>query len=56
MAIFSQIDDLVTDLPLSPIFFNNFMCFYEATWLANRPFDFKPIFYNRYVDDTFLVF
>jgi hypothetical protein len=32
------------------------MCFHEATWLANCPLDFKPIFYNRYVDDTFLIF
>ena len=43
-------------LPLGPTFANIFMFFYEATWLAKCPRDFKPIFYNRYVDDIFLIF
>ena len=53
---YRQIDGLGMGLPLGPTFANIFMCFHEATWLANCPIDFKPIFYNRYVDDTFLIF
>jgi len=43
-------------LPLGPTFANIFMCFYEKVWLSDCPLDFKPIFYRRYVDDTFLLF
>jgi len=43
-------------LPLGPTFANIFMCFYENIWLRDCPIDFKPIFYRRYVDDTFLLF
>ena len=41
--------------PLSPTFVNILLCFYEEKWLSSCP-DFKPIFYRRYIDDTFLVF
>jgi hypothetical protein len=53
---YRQIDSLGMGLPLGPTFANIFMCFHEAKWLANCPLDFKPVFYNRYVDDTFLLF
>ena len=43
-------------LPLGPTFANIFMCFHETRWLRNCPADFKPIFYRRYIDDTFLLF
>ena len=33
-----------------------FLGHYEKIWLHNCPIDFKPIFYRRYVDDTFLLF
>lgn len=32
------------------------MCHHENVWLNDCPTDFKPIFYRRYVDDTFLLF
>jgi hypothetical protein len=32
------------------------MCYWEKIWLADCPSDFKPEFYRRYVDDTFLLF
>ena len=43
-------------LPLGPTFANIFMCFHEQNWLDNCPSSFKPIFYRRYIDDTFLLF
>jgi hypothetical protein len=46
---YRQIDGLGMGLPLGRTFANIFMCFHEATWLANCPLDSKPIFYNRYV-------
>ena len=35
---------------------NIFMCHFEEKWLDQCPSNFKPIFYRRYVDDTFLLF
>ena len=35
---------------------NAFLCHYEKIWLDNCPPQFKPIFYRRYIDDTFLLF
>jgi hypothetical protein len=32
------------------------MCHWEKIWLSDCPLDFKPEFYRRYIDDTFLLF
>ena len=32
------------------------MCHYESCWLSDCPVSFKPLFYRRYVDDTFQIF
>lgn len=53
---FKQTDGLGMGLPLGCTFANIFMCFHEENWLANCPHEFKPIFYRRYIDDTFLLF
>ena len=42
--------------PLGPVLANAFMAYHETRWLEHCPLDFKPLFYRRYVDDTFLVF
>ena len=42
--------------PLGPIFADIFEGYYENEWLINSPNDFKPLFYHRYVNDTFAVF
>ena len=41
---------------LGRAFFSAFMCHLENIWSENRPSQFKPAVYRRYVDDTFLVF
>ena len=41
--------------PLGPTYANTFMSFNEEVWLNDCPIDFKPIFYRRYADDTFLI-
>ena len=42
--------------PLGQTFANICMWFYESTWPSDCPAEFKPIFYRRYIDDTFLLF
>ena len=41
---------------LSPIIANIFLKYFEQSLLAQCPSDFKPNFYKRYLDDTFLLF
>ena len=53
---YRQIDGLGMGLPLSPTLANIFLCFHENNWLNACPIEFKPIFYRRYIDDTFLIF
>ena len=42
--------------PLGPTFANVFLSYYEQIWLKNFPYEFKPVIYKRYIDDTFLLF
>lgn len=41
---------------ISPTLADIFLGFHETNWLKNCPLSFKPIFYRRYVDDTFILF
>ena len=54
--VYKQIDGMAMGSPLGPIFANIFMCFLEEKFLDQCPNSFKPIFYKRYVDDTFVLF
>ena len=54
--LFKQIEGLGMGLPLGPSFANIIMSYYEQQWLDDCPVNFKPAFYRRYVDDTFLYF
>jgi len=54
--VYQQTEGVGMGLPLGPTFANVFMCFHEKNWLDNCPDSFKPVFYRRYVDDTFLLF
>ena len=42
--------------PVGPSYANIFLCHFENIWLDSCPPRFKPIFYRRYIDDTFLLF
>ncbi|KAG1658491.1 hypothetical protein GQR58_022937 [Nymphon striatum] len=53
---YEQIEGLGMGLPLGPTFANIFLSFHEKVWLEDCPPSFKPSFYRRYVDDTFLLF
>lgn len=54
--IYKQTDGISMGSPLGPTFANIFMCNFENNFLNNCPIDFKPTFYKRYIDDTFLLF
>jgi hypothetical protein len=41
---------------VSPILADLFLAHHESLWIRECPNNFKPIFYKRYVDDTFLLF
>ena len=55
-TVFKQIDGVAMGSPLGPAFANSFMSWFEAELLDNCPSSIKPIFYRRYVDDTFALF
>ena len=44
------------DSRLGPTLGQFFLSFYEKNWLKNYPYEYKPVSYKRYVDDTFLLF
>ena len=54
--IYTQLDGVAMGSCLGPTFANAFLCYHETIWLADCPSSFKPVYYRRYVDDTFLVF
>ena len=54
--LYKQIDDLGMRLPLSGCLSNIFLCYHESIWLENCPIEFKPVFYKRYLDNTFILF
>ena len=54
--LYRQIEGLGMGLPLGPSFANIFMCHMEEKWLSECPLDFKPVFYRRYIDDSFALF
>lgn len=53
---YKQTDGVAMGNPLGPTLSNIFLCFHERNWLKDCPSEFKPTFYRRYVDDTFLTF
>ena len=54
--IYKQVDGVSMGSPLGPIMANIFMCFLEEQMLEGCPLAYRPLFYRRYVDDTFTLF
>ena len=55
-VLYKQIDGCAMGSPASGTYANIFMCYHEQNWLTNCPPEFKPLFYRRYADDTFVIF
>ena len=55
-SIYKQITGLSMGSPISPLIANIFLNKFETSILNNCPVNFKPQFYKRYLDDTFLLF
>ena len=55
-TLYSQIDGVAMGSPLGSVFANAFMCNFETLALDECPNNFKPLYYRRYVDDSFLIF
>ena len=53
---YEQVDGVAMGSPLGPTLANIFLCHWEEIWIKKCPKQFKPVFYNRYMDDTFLLF
>ena len=34
----------------------SFLCYWEEIWIEKCPKQFRPVYYNRFMDDTFLLF
>ena len=54
--LYKQVDGLAMGSPLGPALANAFLCFYEERWLDECPNEFRPVYYRRYIDDTFILF
>ena len=54
--LYDQIDGVAMGSLLGPLFANIFLSHHEKIWLENCPTDFKPLFYRRNVDDSFILF
>ena len=53
---YEQIDGVSMGSPLGPTLANVFLCHWENIWLEKCPESFKPLYFKRYMDDTFLLF
>ena len=53
---YKQHDGVAIGSPLGSTLANVFLCYHEKIWPQNCPYEFKPVIYRRYVDDTFPFF
>ena len=53
---YDQLDGVAMGSPLGPLLANILLSFHEIKWLKDCPVHFKPLYYRRYVNDSFVVF
>ena len=54
--LYAQVDGVSMGSCLGPSYANVFLCKHEKRWLDECPLSFRPLYYRRYIDDTFLLF
>jgi len=55
-CLYTQTDGVAMGSPLGPSYANAFLSYHEQNWLEKCPPEFRPLYYRRYIDDTFLLF
>lgn len=55
-TLYKQVDGLSMGNPAAPSLANVFLCDFEERAFDGCDPDFKPLFYRRYLDDTFVIF
>ena len=53
---YKQIDGVAMGSPLGPSLANAFLAHHEQNWLDSCPLEYRPLYYQRYVDDIFVLF
>ena len=53
---YEQRDGVAMGSPLGPTLANSFLCYWEEIWIKKCPAQFHPIYYNRFMDGTFVLF
>ena len=53
---FKQVDVEAMASPLGPALANFVISSFESKWLQDCQYDFKPVFYTRYINDIFVQF
>ena len=53
---YEQVDGVAMGNPLGPTLANIFLCHWEEIWIEKCPKQFQPKYYNRFMDDTFILF
>ena len=53
---YEQRDGVGMGPPLDPTIANIFLCYWEEVWINKCPTQFRPIYYNMFMDDTFVLF
>lgn len=54
--LFKQIDGVAMGSPLAQTIVNTFICHHKNKCLDECPTEFKPVVYERYVAECFLIF
>ena len=54
--LYKQFEGLDMCLPVGPTFANILMCHHEKQWIVDCLSSFKPVFFRRYIVDTFVLF
>ena len=55
-VLYKQIDRVAMGSPLRPSLANAFLTHHEQDWLDSSPLEYRPLYYQRYVDDIFVLF
>ena len=53
--LYKQIDGMAVGSPLGPTLANAFLVYHKKNWLEHCPLEYRPLYYQRYVDYKFVL-